>query len=90
MTEIALSANISETSAASKDVRKRSTQARLSRRIAKQETAAATPEPKVPVKQEKKPEKRHTRPKPDPNRETVITETGLALHPNGLSNSDKH
>jgi len=60
---------------------------RSSRRLAKQDSAPSLPDPpKVFQKGEKKLEKKKpVRPKTmvDPNRETVITENGFQLHPNG-------
>jgi len=84
MTEITAVRDDSETSTGNEAPSKRRAPPRTSRRIATKEAAEDEPELKVPVKQEKKQEKKIPRPKPDPNRETVITENGYALHANGL------
>ena len=74
----------SDTSTGNEVLSKRRAPARTSRRIATKETTEDGQGHKGPAKQEKKHEKKTARPKPDPNRETVVTENGYALHPNGL------
>src|SRR5271168_4278394 len=83
MTENATAREGSETSTGNEAPGKRRAPPRTSRRIATKEAAEDEPEHKIPVKQERKPEKKIPRPKPDPNRETAITENGYALHANG-------
>ena len=63
---------------------KRRAPPRSSRRIATKDSAEDGIPSKQPVKQESKPEKKkQPRPKPDTNRETVVTEHGYSIHPNG-------
>ena len=94
MTEVSIaSLNVPETSTRKENHGKRRAPARSSSRIAKQESAEANLESKAligAVKQEKKSQPSEKKPfprtsKPDLNRETVITEHGHKLHPNGMS-----
>jgi hypothetical protein len=83
MNEITATREGSETSTGNEAPGKRRAPPRTSRRIATKEAAEDEPYQKILIKQERKPEKKIARPKPDPNRETVITENGHALHANG-------
>ena len=65
---------------------------RSSRRLAKQESTPVNPDPPKQIKREKKAEKKVSlRTKTvvlDPYSETVVTESGFHLHPNGLTSRD--
>jgi hypothetical protein len=89
MSEATIPSSVSDTSAGNENAKsRRAVPARSSRRIAKQENAEEVPEPVKEIKKQKKPEKRPSKSKVilDPDRETVVTESGLILHPNGKSN----
>jgi len=83
MSDLPDHSNASEASTGNENTVKRRAPPRSSRRIAIKETVEDELPVKVPQKQEKKPEKKLAKPKPDPNRETVITEHGHTIHPNG-------
>lgn len=90
MSEATVPSNVSDTSAGNNENGKprRAAPARSSRRIAKQENGEDEVDLVKEIKKEKKPEKRPAKPKVvlDPDRETVVTESGLILHPNGAFN----
>lgn len=89
MSEATILSNVSDTSAGNETGKpRRAVPARSSRRVAKQENGENEVEPVKEAKKEKKPEKRPAKPNMvlDPDRETVVTESGLILHPNGISN----
>jgi hypothetical protein len=87
--EIPVLSNASESSTGNDIPSKRRAPPRSSRRIAtKESTEDDSLPPKPPIKQESKPEKKkQSRPKPDSDRETVVTELGHTIHPNGISPS---
>src|SRR5271169_6296550 len=84
--EIPAPSNASESSTGNDIPSKRRAPPRSARRIAtKESTEDDGLPPKPQIKQESKPEKKkQPRPKPDSDRETVITELGHAIHPNGI------
>jgi hypothetical protein len=89
MSEATVPSNGSDTSAGNENGRqRRAVPARSSRRIARLDNGEDEVEqPVKDTKKDKKPEKRPPKPKIvlDPDRETVVTESGLMLHQNGLS-----
>jgi len=88
MSEATIPSNVSDTSAGNETGKpRRAVPARSSRRVAKQENGENEVEPVKEAKKEKKPEKRPAKPNMvlDRDRETVVTESGLILHPNGIS-----
>jgi hypothetical protein len=88
MTEATIRSSVSDTSVGNENAKsRRAVPARSSRRIAKQENVEEVVEPVKEIKKEKRPEKRPSKSKVilDPDRETVVTESGLILHPNGIS-----
>ena len=93
MSEATIPSNVSDTSASAganeNGKARRAVPARSSRRIAKPENGEEEVEPVKQIKKEKKPETRPVKQQKivlDPDRETVVTESGLMLHPNGTSN----
>jgi hypothetical protein len=88
MSELPLPSNESESSTGNDMPTKRRAPPRSSRRIATKDSTEDGISSKQPVKQESKPEKKkQPRPKPDTNRETVVTEHGYSIHPNGTCRS---
>ena len=88
MSELTHPSSVSDTSAGNENGKlRRAAPARSSRRIAKLENEEDTMEPVKANKKEKKTEKRPTKSHiaNDSDVETVITESGLVLHPNGTS-----
>jgi hypothetical protein len=86
MSEVARPSSVSDTSVGNENGKlRRAAPARSSRRIAKQENEEDSVESAKPQKKEKKQEKKPTKAKlaNDSELETVITESGLVLHPNG-------
>ena len=84
MTELPVPSNASESSTGNDMPTKRRAPPRSSRRIASKDATEDEHPSKQPVKQESKPEKKKPpRSKPETDRETVVTEHGYSLHPNG-------
>jgi hypothetical protein len=86
MSEATHPSSVSDSSAGNENGRlRRAAPARSSRRIAKLENEEDTMEPVKSIKKDKKTEKRPTKSKNanESDIETVITESGLVLHPNG-------
>ena len=84
ISELPVPSNASESSMGNDMPAKRRAAPRSSRRIATKDPAEDDLHPKQPIKQESKPEKKKPPgPKPDRDRETVVTEHGYSIHPNG-------
>lgn len=87
MSEVTRPSSVSDNSVGNENGKpRRAAPARASRRIAKQDNEEDSVESIKPVKKDNKPEKKHTKAKlgNDSELETVITESGIVLHPNGM------